>query len=160
MGSQLLVFSSHIDSHGSFGLSRCHTLAFDRLRPGPSWVPIDAATLVTLSSSLARSFTLPQYFALPNSLRRARPLACTASSLEIHLVFRLSAVFHWCVHSLTPKSHSGQQGHPCQLTFRPRGLSPPRRLTPHPTSTGLLHPVSDHEVRDVSGFPRPIPPSH
>ncbi len=153
MGIRLLVNSSRLDRCGSSGLPRRHTMVFDCLQPGPSWVPIDTATLVTFAASLARSTHC-------RSTSRHPKTTCASASLEIHQGSPL--------HRLPParplpgnrSRRSGPQGHPCRLMFRPRGLSPPRRLAPLLASTGLLHPVSGLEVRSVSNFPIPIPSCH
>lgn len=44
-----------------------------------------------------------------------------------------------------------------QLSFRPRGSSPPQRFSPHVAFVGLLHPTSGPEVRRVFDFPFPPP---
>jgi hypothetical protein len=92
-----------------------------------------------------------------NTSRRPRA-TCVPASLDSRCVpplHRLSA----CMSTPSPRQVSNlwSDGSHRQLSFRPRGSSPPQRFPPHVASVGLLHPTSGPEVRRVFDFP--FPPS-
>lgn len=154
------VLHSRLAGIGSLGLPRLHL----DLRPLPAGAFVAFPTVRTCMSRSSRRRHLLDLGRASRALASSRnasrhpKMPCAPASWDSRCVRPSIVSPHPCPLPARDESRAiGPAVPTAGIPFRPRGSSPPRRLSPPDAFVGLLHPTSDPEVRRVSGFPLPPP---